>query len=81
MLTLSWEPNPSLELREQNGDDDNNNILALESFMAFSALRHIISRLSSLVLAVPKEMALVYHLARNAIINEGKSGCKKPALM
>lgn len=49
--------------------------------MALSALRHTISRLSSLVLAVPKEIALVYHLARNARINEGKRGCGKPALM
>lgn len=45
-------------------------------FMAFWALQHKISRLSSLVLAVLKEITLSYHLARKSIINEGKSGTK-----
>lgn len=48
--------------------------------MAFSALQHKISHLSSLVLAVPKEIALLYHLARKGIINRGKNGCKKPVI-
>jgi hypothetical protein len=48
--------------------------------MAFSALPHKISHLSSLFLAVPTEIALSYHLARNGIINEVKTGCKKPAI-
>lgn len=48
--------------------------------MTFSAHQHKTSHSSSLFLAVPKEIALLYRLARNGIINEGKSGCKKPVI-
>lgn len=48
--------------------------------MAFSAPQQKTSLLSFLFLAVPKETALLYHLAKNGIIDEGKSGCKKPAI-
>lgn len=46
----------------------------------FQPFNKKISHFSFLFLARPKEMALPYHLARNGIINEVKSGCKKLAL-